>query len=263
MKLKYFIQAIETTKNDDYTGMVSMLPNRVKGALNRFNKKTRELEHETCLVMDSNGNKVIEKKDGDEYSIEIGKEHIPKEYLDSDTDLHLTHNHPTETILPTCLSKADCVKLLENNGIHADLETGRLELDLVFQSITAECSNGSRMTLAIKDYDKFMDSLEIDSNGKLIYDNIANDFCGEDHTSHIEKFYTEAQYAVVEHVDKWTHAQKDKGVDIHTDDFDKAWRVERDKFIKRYSEEHMAEFLKDDIKRFEDAGLELTIGWLK
>lgn len=80
MKLKYFIQAIETTKNDDYTGMVSMLPNRVKGALNRFNKKTRELEHETCLVMDSNGNKVIEKKDGDEYSIEIGKEHIPKKY---------------------------------------------------------------------------------------------------------------------------------------------------------------------------------------
>lgn len=136
------------------------LNNKIKGALNRFADKTRELPVENMQCIDNNGNVLFESTDGDENQVHWKISDVQTALESQHGDLINEHNHPTPYIsatgemlsTPTMLSEADVEHLWEVDIVRYD-ENGYAKMGTVWKSVTAECGNGSRMTLTRIDGD--------------------------------------------------------------------------------------------------------------
>ena len=265
MKIEYLIKAIEQnlTKNDDYTGMVSSLNNHVKGALNRFSKKTRGQEHETLAIIDNNG-KTVKTIDGDESHVNIDSSGL------EGGEYHLEHNHPPywNSRLPNSLSLADYLQLMRFDGYSVDMETLAPCLNFRWKSITAEgSSNGTRMTLMIADPERFTQVL-LDNPDSFI--EWANGMCGMDTPKcTVDKYYDDAIIGPEHHVQDWTEQRlkeaDEKGVKVDYKKLKEDREAEREKYIKDFDSkpDRFEEYLKEDMRKCREMGLELTVGKLK
>ena len=236
-----------------YTGIISSLGNNLKHTLNEFSKSTRELPYEKAIVIDDKGNTLLEFGDKSNKEVSLDNKKILDLLNDNpNIQLHLEHNHPgpqygydMDTGFATALSKPDMEMLLYSTGENDDF--GRPLF--IFNSVTADCSNGSRMTL------KRNTPFPID----------------------IER-YREAEQHLLDNFNKLTSAtneytheitQKDYlddegNLKIPTDEgeqqalLDKAHNIQ-----KKYAKKNTESFFKDNVKEFEDLGFELSFGWVK
>jgi hypothetical protein len=125
---------------------------------NTFYEKTKNLDYENALCIDSDGNILwkSKKKDGDSKKVKMDREFI-EELINNGTvgagSIDSVHNHPLihgMEELPCYLSNTDLLLMMKNT----------LNNDLLFRSETAIGADGSRMSIILKnDAKKTMDAI--------------------------------------------------------------------------------------------------------
>lgn len=261
-------------KNNDWSGMTSSLPTRVKGKLNIFSKQIRGLDYEKGIVITDKG-QIVQKKDGEKDNVKLPWSECDKEALQSHIGLNVEHNHPVYSDLEgfaTCLSEWDCNNLtsLKPRVMDDDLnlipnEDPSLDYEFAYKSVTADCGNGSRMTIAMVDEDKFKKKAYDKNGDSTKYRTLVRDFCGED--GHFSEFLEKATDDISDYMDKWTDKRVEKarvsGEDLQLQDLIDEANEEKIRYQKKYCQDNMPQFFKTDIENFNKMGVELTFGWLK
>ena len=175
--------------------------------------------------------------------------------LGEDIQIHIEHNHPgayhidgSDTNIPldynvfTCLSGADIKQI--RVGINTS-PYGSMAHNLC-KSITADCSNGSRMTLI--NHNPVGQKMDFDKFDKAS-DNLHSTW---------REYMSSIQRVGQEYIDTFPVKYKDyKGNDL-----DKVMNDDMNKFLKKESQKMFPQMLGDVIKDFEEANCELRIDWL-
>lgn len=178
---------------------------------------------------------------------------------DLNLSFHVDHNHPgpykTASLdynVLTCLSPMDLNNCLLNARIQAP-NGDSFFIDNIVKSKTAECSNGSRMTLvnrnpfnhtvSTSDFNKARDNL-IKTWQKYAGSTIRSDALKYAHSLVDSGKYSEGD------------VKRDRN-DLHTE-------IGNDinKYLKTRSMELFPTLFKQNIKEFEDLGFELRVDWL-
>ena len=121
----------------------------VRKVLNDFAHSTRNRKTEKGLLITADG-EIAFNKNGNKHSVPFTEDEV-KDTYEKYGELHVEHNHPDivkNVHLPytECLSDADMDFLLHQTRFY-DQHEGWGEYEYCFKSITAEGTNGSRMTL--------------------------------------------------------------------------------------------------------------------
>lgn len=123
------------------------LNSKVTSVLDKFAKETINRKTEKGLLINDNG-EIIHSKNGSKHKVEIWKGIDYRGLYEEHGALHVEHNHPSITKdfdYTECLSDDDMLNVISKVK-QADGRGGLWEEYLV-KSITAEGTNGSRMTL--------------------------------------------------------------------------------------------------------------------
>lgn len=118
---------------------------QVLATFNKFREETKDLNYEKIIFVTNKG-EIVWSNDGDGNSVECDNYEA---WLQSREHglLHMEHNHPVVKGLeyfPSVLSKDDIRGLVDKAGDY-----------YLYRSITAECPNGSRMSVSkTRDFDK-------------------------------------------------------------------------------------------------------------
>ncbi len=272
------IKAIEEEieKCNYYTGMISSLPTKVKGTMNKFNQDTRGLEHEKGIVITDKGETVMERDDGNEFSVNVPWSGIPYEILKAHIGLNVDHNHPLQQGFEgfaTCLSEADIYHLaqLRPKNLDSNLkplkdENGHYEYEFAYKSVSAEGGNGSRMTLSIVDEDRFRAFAYENGDINPKFRRGIKHFCGENGT--YSRFLRGSRQETTEHMKEWgtdylKQARKKDKENLSLTSFLKGVHDERMNYQKEYCQDYMEYALSGDVRFFNSIGLELSFGWVK
>lgn len=172
VKYKHIIQAIEYNLTKSHQHL--RIPKQVKLTFNRFHEETCGEEpspNESCIVCNEKGRVVYTDTTHEREYVELDMDEIIEQYEDdwkTPQQLHLTHNHPMN--LPSvCLSSGDIETFMYSYYPNDLVEFQGEQFPL--RSISAESSNGGRMTLVRGDYFKAEDKDIIISLGKELWDN--------------------------------------------------------------------------------------------
>lgn len=273
--LKSLDDAISKCRRSIRVGM-SSLSNQIKGTLNRFADKTKNNTIEEGLIIGTDGSELLWSK-GTYENVSYDEEDVRKALdMNNGKDLFFEHNHVGSFIdndkkfedmlqltVPTLLSLPDMNTLfetLEYNGVKIT----------PFKSITADSTNGTRMTVT-----------RIDNEGEDLTNN------------HVLKNVSDSKYMVTEawknmysrwatffnqynknlkvfainfrtehyqdYYDKWVNSGKDDNVwKRYWNDYHSA----RDKFANDLVKDNFeVDVMQDSIKEFKDLGFELSMEW--
>ena len=193
----------------------------------------------------------------DKYEKEIYKR---IESLKEDVFFNVDHNHPgayssaeLDYNVFTCLSKADLDNCLLRGYIGMGVGDGGFFIDNIVKSKTAECSNGSRMTLVNNNPPNAMVNVEKFNKAR---DNLLNTW--DEYASVTIK--NEALHYAHSLVDSGKYSESD----VKRDRNDLRTEIGNDinAYIKKKSLEIFPNMIKDNIKEFEELGFELRVDWL-
>lgn len=126
----------------------------VREQLNTFANESRSYDKEKGILISQDGKRVYTTPFGSTHSCDFDAKAVADAYNENG-ELHLDHNHPTsdkKSDVYTCLSNADCSWI--HYGETVETWAGdHWEYNRVFyiKSVTAECGNGSRMSLVRND----------------------------------------------------------------------------------------------------------------
>ena len=252
-----------------YSGMISSLPLPVKKTLNDFNQNdARELDHEQGILILNNG-KIVASKDtndeGDEDKNKVGIYYtdVDDKIINDGEKLHIDHNHieayknAGESNISTCLGIDDIKKITLNIGDEENF-------NYVYASITADCSNGSRMSLVVIDESKFHRACNtLAGNGKSLIDNANYNL----QVSYFNEAIPSIENRISETMDTWKSnkikqlQQNNEIIDL--DSLNEESSIHRMKVQKLYYKQEFENFFQDNIEEFKELGLELTMGWVK
>ena len=167
VKYNYIIQAIEYNLTKSHQHL--RIPKQVKLTFNRFHEETCGEEpspNESCIVCNEKGRVIYTDTTNEREYVELNMDEIIEQYEDdwkTPQQLHLTHNHPMN--LPSvCLSSGDIETFMYSYYPNDLVEFQGEQFPL--RSISAESSNGGRMTLVRGDYFK-ADRMCIEKMGKF------------------------------------------------------------------------------------------------
>jgi hypothetical protein len=251
------------------TGRLSC-PNVIKRALDDFASRTHEDTREHMEWYTSDGMMVF-KKTGDAMSVEWDVEDEYNVIDDEYFDLYAVHNHPdtflidgtvyNTQMIPTLLSYEDINNLWTVHE-YSDYSSGEeIEVPVtLFKSITADCGNGSRMTLSRIGGDG-MDNSILHPTEKMVdtfndaYDRLVDNW---------KRFTNAYKDEVNNHMSEWCmmklNTLKDSnGVNGRWTPSD--YENERRRYGKRFSQEVFNEYIMDSINEFKDIGFDLSTEW--
>ena len=263
------------------------LSSRVKKTLNTFAEKSRKWRKEQAIVIDANG-EILYSIKGKTYSVNISSEEVIKLIQDNGMvgDFHIDHNHPTpyqnaereENLLPTSLSYPDVMRLVDCWSPYSEKLDDFVSIT-PYKSVTAECPNGSRMTLNRLGINEKNKVLEVNEKGGDEFQKFMDDYTQANRnlglkTGEFCQNIIKTGGLLEQHMDSWVkewnknnkHNQevlKHKPVEWDKMEFpsDKEYNQEKNNFITDYSKENYKDFLKDNIKEFKDLGFELSVEW--
>lgn len=247
-------------------------PNVIKRALDDFADRTVSSTVEHLEWYTSDGMMVFQKT-GESMSVEWDVEDEYDVIRDEYFDLYAVHNHPDTFIIngdvyntqmiPTLLSYEDIDNLWTVHD-YDDYSSGDLiEVPVtLFKSITAECGNGSRMTLS-----------RVGGNGRdnsILHptDDMINNFEGT--YDRLEKnwlrFVDDYKNEMKKHMDEWcmkklTTLQDSNGVNGRWTPLD--YETERNRYGKHFSQEFFNKYIEDSINEFKNIGFDLSVEWTK
>lgn len=233
-------------------GVKSSLNNFIRHHFYDFFDETKRLKYEKVEYLDNHGNVLI-KQDGDESSWtvdggDIG--HMIEENFDTILNsggFHITHNHPgsyREADLDngdfTCLSEADMNNLKKT----FDWESKGVNNWYYAKSITADCSNGTRMTL-VRNTDSFNPSVFDKARDNLI--------------SNWRKYIADSKENVKEELWEFASEYKSENNVLPPSDVLNDAKI---KIQEEFAREHFQEYIQPSIKEFDETGFELSYEWI-
>ncbi len=261
----YILKVIEEeiTKCSPYKGMKqTALSTKIKGALNRFNKDVRGLEHEKCIIFDNNGN-VLAETDGDRVSCSVPYDQLTEEQRDRNFPKNIVHNHPHKDNMPVCFSEQDfhTMDILKFNydNLKVD-EEGRPQWEFIGGMESVEATNGSRMSIAIKDYKKLNDAClkSLEKNGDMRADFIKiTDKIPKNYFNALKKGNASIERKVKNYVKK----NPQLSTETTEEYLDRVYDYEL-KTQKEYYIDNLPKLMEKDIKKLDDMGIELSVGWV-
>ena len=217
--------------------------NNVKKVLNDFAHSTRNRKTEKGLFITSSG-EIAFSKNGSKRSVSFTENEIKDTYKEYG-ELHIEHNHPdmvknvklpyTET-----LSMAD-MNLLTFRTRFYDDHNGWGDYEYPFKSITAEGTNGSRMTLVRGDY-----------------------FTEENHED-FDNAMKKLNKEYVNYQELYSNTRSDFLHKISANDFDSddEWRKQLHKeTINKIGDFEDSREFKSIQKDFRNANMRLTVEWI-
>ena len=243
-------------------GVKSSLNNHIRHTLNSFFDETKDLTHERVVYMNNKG-EVLLRKDGEKYSWRVSSEEMTElVYEDGGLDtilnkggLHITHNHPgpyRESEYDngdfTCLSEADMNNLKGTLTFNGE----RYYRD---KSITADCSNGTRMTL-VRQTDSFNPSVFDKARDNLI--------------SNWRKYIQDSKENTKKELWDFTLKWKEENSFENTGEVIYPFLPPSDvlhdvkvNIERKFAEEHFEEYIQPSIQEFDETGFELSFEWIK
>lgn len=258
----------EITKNHDYSGMIAPLPNKVKGQINKFNKKRRNAEFMYGIIIDDEGN-IVSEKQGNKKREEF---HVPdsmKERLKNREQFHkcynqLTYDEDGEPLgYGACLTYPNISNFFMTQWVHS-----RDDKTYNYKSITCIGANGSQMTMSVVDEKKFRNALNDLPNDEYglpdehrLIDPLASRLAGNNGS--YNKFVKNCEDKTKNHLEKYIQNAKDNGINTDTKKFQNQLKEEKRQYQMEYSKQNMAKELSENFNEFEDIGIKFTIGWLK
>ncbi len=234
-------------------GVKSSLNNQIRHSLYQFYDKTKKLKYENVCYMNNKGKQLFKKK-GDATSWKVTQNELNKmltknyDYLVNGGRFDITHNHPgpyANTDLDnkdfTCLS----VKDMNNLTLPFYIE-GEYSGHYV-RSITADSSNGTRMTLLHNNPDDEIDKEKYDKTAQNLVDNW---------TKYILDSEDNTKEKLLEFTEDWQ--------DNHNGKLPSA-KVLHDAKIKiqdDFAKSNFEGYINDNIKDFKELGFELSYEWI-
>ena len=258
------------------------LSNQIKHTLNNFAEKTKNNKIEQGLIIGNNGQE-LEWSDGTYENVGYDEDTVKKALDNNDgKDLHFEHNHVGSFIdkekkfdemiqlnMPTMLSLPDVDTLFEHMNYNG-------QEVIPFKSITADSTNGTRMTLTRIDKDgedltnnhvlkNISDSkYDVHEAWKNMYSRWATFF--NQYNNNLKVFNAnwmngERYQQSMREWNESSQTEEDRKR-IFQDGFWRAYYRERDKFAKQMVKENFEEdVMKDSVKEFEKVGFELSLEW--
>ena len=177
------------------------------------------------------------------------------ESLGTDALFHVDHNHPgpyasadLDYNIFTCLSDKDMNNCLLRATIGKNVGDGAFFIENIVKSKTAECSNGSRMTLVNNNPPNVMVNTEKFYKAR---DNLLNNW-----NKYVSNIRTETRdYTKIVR-------EKYKGKGLSQEDLLVEIRNDVNEFIKEKSLEIFPKMIESNINEFEELGFELRVDWL-
>ena len=265
------------------------LNNKVKSSLNKFRDKFKNADHEFLQLIASDGS-VLGEIEGEENSVTTKLIDYQNAFETQMGDLIEDHNHPTpyqgadgiQNELCTILSEADVENLWHVDVLGFD-DNGEAIIGTYTKSITAECPNGSRMTLTrlegestnnfvIKDFidrdygghsdTEYWNKLDHDyGDGGAMIDSRYDAFMNVYHEMHESwrDYVHNYESDIKSHMTDWVNTQRDNP-NYTPVMYDK----ERVRYAKEYARND--DYWNDEVKLyasyFNDLGFELSIEWV-
>lgn len=253
----------EITKCSPYKGMKqTALSTKIKGVLNKFNKEVRGLDYEKCIIFDNNGN-ILAETDGDSTSCQIPYDQLTEEQRDKNFPKNIVHNHPHNDNMPVCFSEQDFHTMdilnFNYNTFNVD-EEGKPHWDFIGGVESVEATNGSRMSIAIKDPKKLNEAClrSVEKHGDMkadlnkITDNIPKNYF---------KALKKGNASIERKVKNYMKKNPQSSTESTEKYLDRVYEYEL-KTQKEYYTENLPKLMEKDIKKLDDMGIELSVGWV-
>ena len=252
-------------KNHDYHGMIGSLNNHVKGTLYKFNKKHRNDRYRYSAIIDDAGN-ILSEKEGDKDKIIVDWTDEAKERQKEGEMFHLAM---TRTYANRYQRDEDIRHLTKWEEGYGTLDYPDVDNRFnheewrqpSWKSISSEGADGTRMTLAITDMDKFNKTVETGADwndSSPYYNQVVKDY-----GANLNRFRTKAKNSTETHMKEYINNAEKEGVDINSDSFKKQAQQERRDFQKEFFINNAEKEFNSTIKNAKKFGMELTIGWMK
>lgn len=180
------------------------------------------------------------------------------ESLGEDGYFHVDHNHPgpyadaeLDYNMFTCLSKGDLDNCLLRSNIGVGSDGDGFFINNIVKSKTAECSNGSRMTLVNKNpFDVVVNKRDFNiarNNLLTMWNSYYSDLKNE--ALHYAKDILVAKYGESQVKADRNNLKTEIGQEVN-------------EHLKKWSIKNFPKMIKGNIKEFEELGFELRVDWL-
>lgn len=190
------------------------LNSEVLRQLDVFEEQSKHWDREKHIILSRDGKLLYTSPFGPKNTMETEIDmDLVEELFEQYGPLHMGHNHPGDINgeIPTCFSPEDLIGLIQNQKKEIWMgDHWEVEVKFYFKSETAQCPNGSRMTLTLNDnfstkdipqYHKAIDTLQESYDNWLSFE---KDYFNK----HFDEYYEDFGYPPEELMNSWRNEAK-------------------------------------------------------